>query len=388
MTPAARIAAAIEILDQIAQGELAERCLTAWARGHRFAGSKDRAAIRDHVYDALRCRGSFGRLGGGTDGRALMIGALRATEQDVDAIFSGLGHAPAPLTPKERQVCEPLAAGDLADLDWPDWLRPQMQADLGLAYDTVSQTARQRAPVFLRVNRARTDVAQAQARLKDDGIETVAVPLAQSALQVIAGARRLRQTEAYLQGVVELQDAASQAAVEALPLDACQTALDFCAGGGGKALAMAARAPDLNVTAHDANPARMKDLAVRADRAGTPINQVKTQDLRGVWDLVLVDAPCSGSGTWRRTPDAKWRLTQSGLDDLVALQAGILKDASSYVAPNGMLVYMTCSMLRAENHDQVSAFTASGKWDLFEDRAMTPVDGGDGFYYAILKRCV
>ena len=388
MTPAARLAAAIAILDQLREGAPAERALTNWGRASRFAGSGDRAAVRDHVFDVLRCRGSFAALGGGESGRALVLGLARAQGLDIAALFTGEGHAPAPLSEEEAaRLAQPLPdEGALADLDWPDWLRPQLQADLGAAYAAVSARMRARAPVFLRVNLARGDRAAAQAALALEGIATRPHPLAETALEVTGGGRRIQASAAYRDGLVELQDAASQAAIAQVPVAAGMRVLDYCAGGGGKALALAARAPKARIEAHDIDPGRMRDIPVRAARAGARISTVAPGRLGRDYDLVLVDAPCSGSGTWRRTPEAKWRLTPDRLAELCALQAQILRAAAARVAPGGRLLYMTCSLLDAENAAQAEAFVRETGWQVAEQRRFTPLDGGDGFFAAQLER--
>lgn len=390
MTPAARIAAAIEILDRNLSGIPAEQALTGWARGHRFAGSGDRAAIRDHVFDALRCRRSFAALGGRAGrptGRALMIGALRAAGVDPATIFTGEGHAPPPLTPAELRPDE---MTETEALDCPDWLAAPLRQSLGADFASVMELLRHRAPVFLRVNLARIDRDAAQARLAAEGVATEPHPLAATALRVTEGAARLRRTAAYAEGLVELQDAASQAVVEMLPLADGQCVLDYCAGGGGKTLAMAARAR-LELCAHDAAPQRMADLPARAARAGQRVAILAGADLpaRGPFDLVLLDVPCSGSGSWRRAPEGKWLLDRPRLAELLALQAQILDDAAPLVRPGGHLAYATCSMLAAENGAQVAAFLdrQSGRpgWHLVAQRDFTPLVGGDGFHCSVLR---
>jgi 16S rRNA (cytosine967-C5)-methyltransferase len=191
---------------------------------------------------------------------------------------------------------------------------------------------------------------------------------------------------AYAQGLVEVQDLSSQCAVEALPPDTAARVLDFCAGGGGKLLAMAALR-HAEFTAHDIDPVRMRDLAARAERAGVQVATAPPGEAPGGQDLVLVDAPCSGSGTWRRTPEAKWRLTPDRLAELVALQSDILARAAVLVAPNGVLAYMTCSLLGAENEDQVARFLAAhAGWQVAKVRRMRPIGGGDGFFLAVFMR--
>lgn len=393
MTPAARIGAAIDLLDRVLAGAAAEQALTSWARASRFAGSGDRAAIRDHVFDALRCRRSFTALAGATEpsGRTLMLGAIRAAGGDPDAVFSGEGYAPAPLSDDERHALDaapdPGVLPELVALDCPEWLAPVLRASLGTDFAPVMAAMRGRAPVILRVNAARCTRAEAMAELAREGIVAEPHPLANFALEVVGNAKNIRNSKAYADGLVELQDASPQAAVEALPLRPGMRVLDYCAGGGGKVLAMAARVQG-DYVAHDVDPGRMRDLPERARRAGARIATCDGTALAGqVFDLVLLDVPCSGSGTWRRTPESKWTLTPERLEELLAVQSEILDHATAYVAPGGAVAYMTCSLLDAENRAQIEAFLGrEPRWRLTGERRYTPLDGGDGFYSALLMR--
>lgn len=387
MTPAARLQAAIEILDQVLIGEPAEKALTSWGRRSRFAGSKDRAAVRDHVFTALRCLRSHAALGGARTGRGLILGALREAGDDLDAHFSGQGHAPAPLSDAERNLSA--APKGAEALDIPEWLWPEFTASLGDAAEDAAKALRSRAPVHLRVNSLRATPEQAVQALEKDGITTRPHSAAAMALEVLEGARKLRNSAAYQTGLVELQDAASQAVVEQLPLKQGMKVLDYCAGGGGKALAMAAAGGDIELVAHDADPRRMKDLPTRASRAGAQLRCVETANLaaEGPFDLVLCDAPCSGSGSWRRAPEGKWRLTPEGLAKLRDIQAEILRRAAALTAADGVLAYATCSMLRSENSAQVQRFIDDNPdWILQSERVWLVQDGTDGFYVAVLTR--
>lgn len=385
MTPAARLSAAIEILDRILDGDAAEKALTNWARGARYAGSKDRAAVRDHVFSALRCKRSFSALGGAQSGRGIVLGLLRAQGVDAEEIFTGVGHAPEPLTPVE------LVQGDApegnAALDIPDWIAPQLAASLGDDFAPVCRALQNRAPVFLRVNTLKTNRKQAMADLAGENIQTTPHPLSPTALEVTENPRRVHLSAPYIDGRVELQDAASQAVVDLLPLRAGMRVLDYCAGGGGKVLAMAARSPACYF-AHDANPQRMKDLPDRAKRAGADISLLDPEEVAGSgpYDLVLCDVPCSGSGAWRRSPAGKWEFTPEKLDHLCEIQAGILTRAAALVAPDGVLAYTTCSLLDRENSEQVESFTAGSDWKCTSRNRFAPLDGGDGFFCALLTR--
>lgn len=398
MTPVARISAAIEILDAVMDGESAERVLTSWARGHRYAGSKDRAAIRDHVFDALRCLRSYAWLGGAggrigdcedgprPTGRQLMIGMLRDADVDLDTMFLEARFAPAPLTEDEMDLPDLDDAPRAVRLDCPDWILPLYDEVLEDDADAVLNASRSRAPVFLRVNTGKASLVEAQEALLADNIETEPHPLSPTALKVTVGARGVARSQAYLTGLVELQDAGSQAIIDALPLKDGLRVLDYCAGGGGKALAMAART-DMDVTAHDIDPARMQDIAPRASRAGVEIATVRLADLAESYDLVLCDAPCSGSGSWARAPQAKWTLQDTRLDTLTNLQAQILDDVVPRVAVGGILAYATCSVFDAENKVQIIKFLERHpEFELQSDRLITPLEGGDGFYVAVLTK--
>lgn len=386
MTPPARLSAAIEVLDRVLSGMPAEQALTNWARGSRFAGSGDRAAVRDLVFEALRCRRSFAALGGAETGRGLILGGLRDRGADPVAFFTGEAHAPLPLSGADLRPLRALS--ELEALDCPDWLAPALRDSLGPDFAAVMAALRHRAPVFLRVNLARITREDAQARLAEEGIVALPHPLAGSALEVVENARRIQKSTSYLDGLVELQDAASQALVEALPLCDGARVVDYCAGGGGKALAMAARAR-LRLHAHDVDRARMRDLPARAARARAAVRILDGDALgaAGPFDLVLADVPCSGSGSWRRSPEGKWALTPARLEALCRVQSDILVRASGLVAPGGALAYATCSLLDGENSLQIEAFLRrGGGWTESARRRLTPLDGGDGFFLSVLAK--
>jgi 16S rRNA (cytosine967-C5)-methyltransferase len=385
MTPGARVAAAIEILGDMADGLAAEQALTRWARRSRFAGSKDRAAIRDHVFDVLRCRRTAAHYGQGDTPRALMIGVLHQQGAKLDDLFTGAGHAAAPLSDHERMFPDPPTDQAVA-WNLPDWLIPAFVSSLGETAVQVAIALQDRAPVFLRVNSLRTSREQARASLAAEGVDTADNPLCDTALTVIDGARKIRNSNAYLQGHVELQDAASQAVVAALP--AGGRVLDYCAGGGGKALAMAAD-PERKIFAHDIDPRRMADLPGRAERAGAEIKTLTTEQTvqSEKFDVVLCDAPCSGSGAWRRAAEGKWTLSADQLARLNQTQDDILDKAAALTSSGGLLAYATCSVLRAENEDRVEAFLARHpRWSMTYSRRFDLGPDGDGFYTAHLTQ--
>ena len=385
MTPGARVAAAIAVLDQIGSGAFAEQALTGWARASRFAGAKDRAAVRDHVFDVLRCRRS---LGDG-DGRALMARLLQRDNVDLAHIFNGLGHAPDPLSEAEvAALALPLALSDAAACDLPDWLWPVWQGSLGADAEQAARVQQGRADVFLRVNQRRITTAGAVAALAQDGVTAQAHDAVDGCLRVLDNPRRIRTAAAYLTGLVELQDAASQRAVQMVPVAAGARVLDYCAGGGGKALAFADR-HGTDIFAHDIAPARMADLPDRAARAGVVITRLAPDQVadHAPFDVVFCDAPCSGSGTWRRSPDAKWRLTRDRLDALCAIQNDVIARAATLVAPQGLLAHATCSVLQDENDAVVTQFLHSNPaWSVTLRDQRLPGPDGDGFFLSVLAR--
>jgi 16S rRNA (cytosine967-C5)-methyltransferase len=309
-----------------------------------------------------------------------MLGVLRARGIAPETVFTGEGHAPLPLSDEEAATAATTEAKDLWNL--PHWLIPEFERSLAEGAKSAALALQDRAPVTLRVNLAKISRAEAAAMLRAEGMTAVENPLAAGALSLSGGERRLRASSAYIGGYVELQDAASQAVIEALP--EANKCLDYCAGGGGKALAMAAQ-PGRYVFAHDIDPNRMKDLEARAARAGVKIPQLTAARVaqEAPFDLVLCDVPCSGSGSWRRAPEAKWAFTPARLEALRAMQDSILEQSARLLDRPGVLVYATCSVLKVENEDRVEAFLARNpKWRCTFQRRFDITKNGDGFFTA------
>jgi len=382
MTPAARIAAAIDILEQVLTGQAAEKAFLAWSRRSRFAGSKDRAALRDIVFQCLRCRRSYAAVGGGLSGRGLVRGYISEIGQDEVDVFGNGRHAPdvqddPPLTPFDA-----LSEGDRCDLQ--DWVLDRFRQDYGNDAIAIARSLRDQAPVWLRVNAQRATPEGVLAALADAGFDAEAADDLPGAIQVARPARGLVNTQIAQDGLIEFQDIGSQRAVAALGDLTGLSVLDYCAGGGGKSLAFAAAGA--SITAHDRDPRRMSDLAPRAKRAQAAIRQKTAADLeRALFDVVACDVPCSGSGAWRRAVDTKWTLTPDQLSDMVAIQRQIVEAALQYVKPGGRLVYMTCSLFALENIAQAAWISETLQIDLIEQQQMTPLDGGDGFFVAVFQ---
>lgn len=384
MTPAARYQAAIEVLDAMQSGGLrADAALAQWGRAHRFAGSGDRAAIGSHVYQVLRNQGRVRALGHGDTGRAMILGLLHLQGIAPEDIFTGQTHAPAALSADEAQA--PVAAVDIG-LDTPDWMHPLLARRFGAALPDLLALMSDRAPIYLRVNLARISRAKAQAELAAEGIATAPCVQSDSALIVTGEGRKIAQSRAYQAGLVELQDLSVQMALAALPDLRGKRVLDYCAGAGGKALAMAAQGAD--VTAHDADPRRMADLRPRATRAQAHIAQASARALPALapFDLVLCDVPCSGSGTWRRDPQVRWTLDPETLASLCQTQAEILDAACALAGAAGQIAYMTCSLFDCENDDQIVDFLRRHpRYRLIHQQSFDPIAASDGFFLALLS---
>lgn len=385
MREAARVQAAIEILDRVIDaarhnGAAADTIIADWIRGHRYAGSKDKRAIRDHVYAAIR---AFGDMP--PDGRTAMGSLLGADSE----LFDGSPYGPAPLAEGE--------AG-WAKTRLPQWLATLVPED---EHDALLE----RAPLDLRVNRLKA--SNDEVREQFEGAS--AIPGLPDAIR-LSDNIRIEQHPAWSEGKVEVQDAGSQWIVAACDAAPGKTVVDLCAGAGGKTLALAAAMGGKGrLVACDTNRDRLQRLAPRAERAGaTDIETLllnpgsedrQLHDLEGLVDIVLVDAPCSGSGTLRRNPEARWRLTPDRLDRLNALQAHVLALAAPLVRPGGKLVYAVCSLIRSEGAGAIEAFLAANSgWNVEAladfpgrtegaGRLLTPAhDGTDGFFVARLAR--
>lgn len=389
MTPAARAAAAIEILDAWEAGDQrAEKVLRDWGRANRYAGSGDRRAIGDLVYTCIRRRRSLLTAHGATGGRGMILGLVTDEGADPGDVFSGAKYAPAALT--EAELSSPDATPtDPIRFDHPDWMETPLKRSLGDGYAAVMETLQSRAPIGLRVNRLKTTVAGAVRSLEADGVDTIPSDLDEDALVAPPGAR-IGQAEAYLNGGVELQDPASQAVARLAAAQPGETVLDFCAGGGGKTLALAAHMGGQGrLIAHDIATDRLKQTASRAERAGAAVEcrgPDEMDDLAGACDLVFVDAPCTGSGSWRRDPEGKWRLTESGFADFQARQRQVFASAMRYVAPGGRLAYATCSMFDEENGDVTD--WAALEFSRLKPGALlklTPAALHDGFYCRVFQ---
>jgi 16S rRNA (cytosine967-C5)-methyltransferase len=384
MTPAARVAAAIEILESAeARGFAYDHALDSWSRTHRFAGSGDRRAIGDLVFAVVRHRVSLSwRIGTATRDlpitpRTLVMAALSAgigPIQGAPASLFGCGrHAPPSLDDLEKAFVSTATALDSGGPETPasvradlsPWLYEEMAARFGSDLDVALTAFSDRAPVDLRVNRLLTDRDAAQASLAAEGTNSVPCNLSGVGLRVV-GRFHAQSSDTYRRGWVEIQDQGSQLAAALVDARPGMVVVDFCAGGGGKTLALAAAmANEGRLIACDVDPGRLRRLAPRLSRSGVTIverrppdasGRFRVDDLELAADRVLVDAPCSGTGTLRRNPAARWRYGAADIADFAARQDGLLSAAARLVRPGGELVYVTCSLARGENEDRIEMF--------------------------------
>ncbi|MCW5722822.1 MAG: RsmB/NOP family class I SAM-dependent RNA methyltransferase [Devosia sp.] len=371
-----RLAAAIEVLTDVEQRKRpVSEALKAWGLNNRFAGAGDRAAIGNLVYDALRRRASHAAAMGSDSPRALVLAvALRdwaETPQSLAEAFAGDSHAPAALTPEEvaGATADISAAPDAARADIPDWLAPSLQRAFGADWVAEGEAMTGRPSLDLRVNALKSvpeRVLKSLARFSPQ-----AAAIAPFGLILPAGPRDARTAnvttdEAYLKGWFEVQDQGSQIVASLAGAQPGDQVLDLCAGAGGKTLALAAAMGNKGqIFAYDSDRKRLAPIYDRLKRNGVRNAQVRAphpdvlDDLVGKLDRVVVDAPCTGTGTWRRRPDTKWKLTPELLAQRQSEQAELLEDALRYLKPGGTLVYITCSILPEENDDQIVALKAA-----------------------------
>ena len=415
-----RAQAAIEVLEEWQRSNRpVAQCLADWGRSHRFAGGGDRAAIGNLVYDALRRRQSTAHAMGGDDPRSLVLGVLLRgwgeTPDTLAAKFADDRHAPelsGGLGVNEAD------APDHVRADLPEWTVPHFEGNFAEEWVAEGAALAARPPLDLRANTLKAGRDKVAKSLRASPVPTT---IARHGLRVPPGegAARLPNVTAdqsHAKGWFEVQDEGSQIVAELVFAQPGEQVLDFCAGSGGKTLALAAAMENRGqIHAFDADRQRLRPIHERLRRAGVRNAQVHEPDadlsaLVGRMDRVLVDAPCTGSGTWRRHPDTKWKLTPEALERRVEEQEEVLAQAAPFVRPGGYLAYVTCSVLPAENEARVAAFlednasfellSAGEAWqDLYgfekpqpwsadmKSVTLTPASTGtDGFFFAVMTR--
>jgi 16S rRNA (cytosine967-C5)-methyltransferase len=432
MTPGARAAAAIELLDAIEADSTrpADALVTGWFRKRRFAGGGDRRTIQTVLYTVLRRRAQIDwwleAAGRPVDSRGRVVVALVLGEKwsadDLNAAFDGGQYRPAPLDEGERTLAESLTDRAFDDPaqplfvrgNIPAWMEAEFRAVLGESLESELAAMMREAPVDLRINSQKTTREAVAAMLAKDGIDTEPTPYSPLGLR-LAGRVNLANSPVIRDGLAEPQDESSQIAALLTRARPGESVVDFCAGAGGKTLALAAMMKNQGrIVACDTSPGRLERARPRLERAGATIAELQVLDgenglwpgaREGYYDCVLVDAPCSGTGTWRRHPEVRWQFTSEDLREYMALQSGILNAASRLVAPGGRLIYAVCSLLAGEGEGQVADFLRRNQdFDVFPVREIWETrldsecpagdvflrlrpgrDGTDGFFVAVLK---
>ena len=428
-----RISAAIHVLDDVLnRRQPVKVAVRDWGKRARYAGSKDRAWVSGLVLDALRRKNSLTHAMGHDDPRALILGALRfAWDMEVRSIEQAAyeDHGPTPLTNAEREALvlapDPAAPAHVVG-DFPEWMTPHFERVFGEQAAIEGQAMAVRAPVDIRVNTLKAATEKVGKALYS--VRAKPSPLLRNGFHIPAPDPSQREAAldaipAYSKGWVEIQDAGSQIAAAAANVQPGEQVLDYCAGGGGKTLAMAAAMGGKGqVFAYDIDGRRLSALIPRLKRSGAhnvqlchPDTESVLDPLEGQMDCVFIDAPCTGTGTWRRKPDTKWRVTPNTLKRRIEEQSEILEAAATYVKPGGRILYATCSFLIEEDEDRIAAFLADNPGFAVEDAAesamasglltdegarvvrsgrtatggvrLTPLTAGtDGFFFAVLRR--
>ena len=423
MRDAGRLAAAIEVLTQIDERHRPVRmALKTWGESARYAGAKDRAFVSGLALDVLRRRRSLAWRMGEDSQRAAALAALRFLwNWPLERIAEAAGeepHGPGPLTDLERAALQ--SPRSLAEApaavqgDYPDWLDAEMARAYGDHRAAEGAALSERAPVDLRVNLLKSDPARtlkALASLAAEPTGVLETALRMPALDPTARSGAVEAIPQFSKGWFEVQDLGSQIAATCAGAIHGKQVLDLCAGGGGKTLALAAAMGNSGqIYAYDSEARRLADTIRRADRAGvrnlqvrSPVNPDPLKGLEGRMDLVFIDAPCTGTGAWRRHPDTKWRLTPETLAKRMADQDAVLDSGAEFVKPGGRMVYVTCSVLPQENEDRVAVFLARTPGfvvspatdDSKLTQFLTPegflrlsprTSGTDGFFVAVLEK--
>jgi 16S rRNA (cytosine967-C5)-methyltransferase len=420
---AGRLAAAIDVLTQIEERHRPVRmALKNWGEAARYAGSKDRAFVSGLVLDVLRRRRSLGwRMGDGSL-RAAALGALRFVwDWPLERVAEAAGeepHGPGPLSDAERTALQDprdlAGASDAVRGDYPDWLDASMVRAFGEARAEEGAALSERAPVDLRVNLLKSDpqrTLKALSSLLAEPSDLLPTALRMPALDPMTRSGAVETIPQFSKGWFEVQDLGSQIAAASAGDVKGKQVLDLCAGGGGKTLALAGAMGNTGqIYAYDSDARRLADTIRRGDRAGvrnlqvrSPVNPEPLKGLEGKMDVVFIDAPCSGAGSWRRHPDTKWRLTPETLEKRMADQDAVLDAGAPFVKPGGRLVYVTCSVLPEEDEDRVAAFLARTPGfavrpatdDAKLSRYLTSdgvlrltprTSGTDGFFVAVLEK--
>ncbi len=401
MQEISRAAAAINILDDYLKGYPLEKALKQWFKKNRFAGSNDRRNIRDLVFDILRKRlilyYPFQINEYVENGRILVLSYLFLYKKgsfSLEDIKENKYLSP-PINSNELIILNNInrlvkKAPKNISLNYPEFLEEKLTQSLGNNFNAIMEIFLKRAPVYLRINQNKINLKEAKIKLENQGIFSEICPSSNYALKIISGEKLIKNSLSYQLGEVELQDLSSQLTTEFIQISSGKKILDFCSGSGGKALAIASRLRNkVDLFAYDLNNLKYKNLIYRTNKAGANITIIDSKQLikyKNFFDIVFVDAPCSGTGTWRRDPKIKWELNDQKLTLLTKNQYSIVKQACSYLKNGGFLIYVVCSLLEDEGDLIIRKYLLHHKnYSKVKSGIFHPINASDGFYFSVLK---
>ncbi len=412
MLPSARIEAVIELTAQVASslkenGPAADVLVRKYFNARRYAGSKDRRRVTNLVYEIIRRWGFLSDISN-SDPRLMVIAVLSFMDDDPAKYFTGEEHAPDVLSDAEIVFIKGLEPEkeEHHRLNYPKWLETDLKDRFGEKFIQEMNALNDRAPLTLRIVNNKSKIIEF---LDERGVKYHPGVHANSAL-ILEEQYQIRDWSIYRKGLVEIQDEAAQLAIKYVELKPGQQVIDLCAGAGGKSLASAGYMQNKGqIYAFDVVEARLKAFRVRAKRSGSHIFQSfiltdknrssKLNEFKEKMDRVILDVPCSGSGTWRRNPENRWRITPEKLNDYITLQKSLLEEAWNATKQGGRVAYMTCSILKSENENQIEDFLKTHKnavlvpirkrgiEQLESCLQLSPFSRGtDGFFVAILEK--
>ncbi len=401
MQDISRAAAAINILDDYLKGYPLEKVLKQWFKKNRFAGSNDRRNIRDLVFDILRKRlilyYPFQINEYFETGRVLVLSYLFLYKKGSFSLedIKGNKYFSPSINNDEFIILNNIKrlvkkAPRYISLNCPEFLEEKLSQSLGNNFNVIMELFLKRAPVYLRINQNKINIKEAKIKLENQGILSEICPSSIYALKVLSGEKFIKNSSPYQLGEVELQDLSSQLTTELVQISSGKKILDFCTGSGGKAIAIASRLRNkVDIFAYDINNLKYKNLNYRAKKAGANITILDSKQLikyKNFFDIVFVDAPCSGTGTWRRDPKIKWELNDQKLSVLIKNQYSIVKQACSYLKNGGFLIYVVCSLLEEEGELIIRKYLLHHKnYSKIKSGIFHPINASDGFYFSVLK---
>ena len=394
-----RASAAIFILDEFLAGQNLNAILSRWAKSNRYAGSSDREAIRNIVFDILRVKKTFTfilrkekQL---TNGRALVFLYAVLHSMPLNDIFTGQKYGPDKLNVYEKEFFEIAKKNndrgfELVD-NIPDFLIAEFKRSLRSKFNNVMRLLEKRAPVSIRVNTLKSDMSSILEVLSLEGIEGKISQKVRYGIEIVGNPRRLTQIQIFKDGYFEVQDLHSQKIIEGLPINEDTNILDYCAGAGGKILGIACLLKgNGRFFVHDIDKNKLIEADLRAERAGIKLKRFNSDNMQmhhNSFEYILADVPCSGSGAWRRNPQQKWRITPDSLKEILNRQITILNEVKDLVKKSGFLFYITCSFLKIENEDVVDKFLIQNKNFSLSNKKNIFIDAhGDGFFCAALQK--